>query len=494
MINRLLLLLHLIGALTLLLVNAKTYETDDAIIVEVDAEDTTQTESRSKRDINIVLRDITHNPVTTWGNQFGEGGVCITAKATFGKCTSFKACYPYFKKVPNLSVFDTWVLGQYDTCTYYTGDGRQAFGVCCIDQPQTSGIASIVPENGPIASITPVKEDDNIIVGNKDSTNWPPPFITHPPNHAAPTHAPTGSWPNGGPPSTTKRPIWPPPLPTHPPSGSAIPTTKYPTITTKPPLNDMPVGNYCGSKNGNQDQERIVGGHDASLNEWPWIVPLFNNGRQFCGGSLIDNQHILTAAHCVAHMTSSDVSRMTVHLGDHNIRTTYETQHQVKRVKRVVRHRSFDSRTLYNDVALLTLESPVQYTRNVRPICLPRSGDQFGGNYGTVIGWGSVRENGPQPSVLQKVSVPIWSNAVCRQKYGGAAPGGIIDSMICAGKDARDSCSGDSGGPLMVMNGHTWYQIGVVSWGIGCGQGRYPGVYSRVSSFLPWITKNLATK
>lgn len=58
----------------------------------------------------------------------------------------------------------------------------------------------------------------------------------------------------------------------------------------------------------------------------------------------------------------------------------------------------------------------------------------------------SLRENGPQPSTLQKVSVPIWSNAVCRQKYGGAAPGGIIESMICAGKDARDSCSGDSGG------------------------------------------------
>lgn len=170
-------------------------------------------------------------------------------------------------------------------------------------------------------------------------------------------------------------------------------------------------------------------------------------------------------------MTSADVARMTVNLGDHNIRTNSETVHVTKRVKRVIRHRSFDSRTLYNDVALLTLESPVQYTANIRPICLPRTGQQYGGSFGTVIGWGSLRESkyrlnhklhsnlrllffkstfmpsdGPQPSILQKVSVPIWSNAVCRQKYGGAAPGGIIDSMICAGKDARDSCSGDSGG------------------------------------------------
>lgn len=95
---------------------------------------------------------------------------------------------------------------------------------------------------------------------------------------------------------------------------------------------------------------------------------------------------------------------------------------------------------------------------------------------------------------MQKVSVPIWSNSQCRLKYGSAAPGGIADHMICAGSEAQDSCSGDSGGPLMVNEGHAWYQVGVVSWGIGCGQGRYPGVYSRITSFLPWIQKNIQTK
>lgn len=97
-------------------------------------------------------------------------------------------------------------------------------------------------------------------------------------------------------------------------------------------------------------------------------------------------------------MNSADVARMTVNLGDHNIRTTFETQHVVKKVKRVVRHRSFDSRTLYNDIALLTLESPVQYSSNIRPICLPRSSHLYGGNFGTVIGWGSLRESMYRPS------------------------------------------------------------------------------------------------
>lgn len=101
-------------------------------------------------------------------------------------------------------------------------------------------------------------------------------------------------------------------------------------------------------------------------------------------------------------MSSTDVARMTVNLGDHNIRSSYEVQHITKRVKRVVRHRSFDPRTLYNDIALLTLESPIQYSRSVRPICLPTTAKNYGGQWGMVAGWGSLRENGPQPSTLQK--------------------------------------------------------------------------------------------
>lgn len=164
-------------------------------------------------------------------------------------------------------------------------------------------------------------------------------------------------------------------------------------------------------------------------------------------------------------MSAWDVARLTVRLGEHNIRISTEVKHVERKVKRVVRHRGFDSRTLYNDIAILTLDQKVPFSRGVKPVCLPAPGArQFNGLIGTVVGWGSLRENGPQPSVLQEVTLPIWTNAECKQKYGPSgefklvevwtkleffvllAPGGIIESMICAGQAAKDSCSGDSGG------------------------------------------------
>lgn len=93
-------------------------------------------------------------------------------------------------------------------------------------------------------------------------------------------------------------------------------------------------------------------------------------------------------------MSSWDVARLTVRLADHNIKTDFEVQHVERRIKRVVRHRNFDSRTLFNDVAVLTMDSPVQFSRNVRPICLPTTSTSIRhGQMGTVIGWGSLRES-----------------------------------------------------------------------------------------------------
>merc|ERR1711978_816880 len=83
----------------------------------------------------------------------------------------------------------------------------------------------------------------------------------------------------------------------------------------------------------------------------------------------------------------------------------------------------------------------------------------------------------------------IWDNKVCKDTYGPAAPGGIMDHMLCAGQKGKDSCSGDSGGPMQIGSGETWTQVGVVSWGIGCGKSHYPGVYSRVSKLRDWIDK-----
>ncbi|XP_037033895.1 proclotting enzyme [Bradysia coprophila] len=475
----------------LVLILCNYYAESSAESVEVD-DDSVVIEASPRKPRQIFFG------APTWNDVLGEGAPCVTSKGQLGACTSFKHCYPYFK-IPDISIWEAWVLGNYDTCSFWNNDGRQAFGVCC------STLATTTTEN-------PADIDDWVQNKENNYPNWPPPLPaapTHPPDHAAPTHPPvSGSLPPGVQPihpittTTTKRPLttwptrptttvypnWPPQVPTH---STRPPNPIYTTTQSPLPQEDNTIQGMCGQKNGSPDKTKIIGGHNAEPNEWPFIAVLFNAGRQFCGGSLIDDIHILTAAHCVAHMTSWDVAGLTVRLGDHNIKSDTEVRHVERRIKRVVRHRGFDSRTLYNDVAVLTMDSPVSFSHSVRPICLPSSNSkQYSGNTATVIGWGSLRENGPQPAILQEVSIPIWTNAECRRKYGPAAPGGIVESMLCAGQPAKDSCSGDSGGPLMVNDGR-WTQVGIVSWGIGCGKGQYPGVYSRVTYYLPWITKNL---
>ncbi|KAI5710572.1 hypothetical protein M8J75_009812 [Diaphorina citri] len=379
---------------------------------------------------------------------------CVTNRGLLGQCLRFKQCYPYLK-LPDF-IWEPVIYDSFDSCSYIAPDGTQGVGVCCTTPLQ--GGYPIISQD--------LSEEPEIPTYPSFAFNWPPPVPTHPPDHTPATHPPSIV-------SSTETAHFP---------------TEVPVTTTEAGKVDM----SCGQKNGYQDldQERIVGGQNAEQNEWPWVVAIFNSGKQFCGGSLIDTQHVLTAAHCVAHMNSWDVAKLSVNLGDHNIKQKNEVKHVERKVKRLVRHKAFDMRTLYNDVAILTLDKPVKYSDTIRAICLPRGRASYEGKIATVIGWGSLRESGPQPAVLQKVNIPVWTNADCKARYGPAAPGGIVDHFLCAGRATKDSCTGDSGGPLMVNDGK-WTQVGIVSWGIGCGKGEYPGVYTRVTYFMPWITKNL---
>ncbi len=236
----------------------------------------------------------------------------------------------------------------------------------------------------------------------------------------------------------------------------------------------------------------IVGGEEATPGEFPWQAFL-RIGSYICGGSLIAPQWVMTAAHCVERDDAPgqpvSPSTVTVYLGKHNIRQT-EASQQTKSVAQVIIHPNYNPNSGDNDIALLRLTSAATLNNRVATIPLLVSPDDdpltAPGVLATVTGWGTTSEGGDASNALQKVSIPIVSNATCNQ----ALPWTITQNMICAGYAAggKDSCQGDSGGPLIVPDGAGgWKQTGVVSFGLGCARPSLYGVYTRVSRYIAWI-------
>jgi len=251
-----------------------------------------------------------------------------------------------------------------------------------------------------------------------------------------------------------------------------------------PPIVNPPVTNgrcVCGKANRNT---RIVGGQTTEVNEYPWQVALVGRGSSsvFCGGTLINDRWVLTAAHC----TQSGVQQVL--LGNHLQSTTDSGERRIN-VRRVVDHPSYNDRTLNNDFSLLELSTPLNLESvdpQIRPICLPTASNpsQYENVPAIVSGWGTTSSGGSQPNALRDTTVQTQSNAQCNNAYGGA----ITDAMICAAASGRDSCQGDSGGPLVRNVGGFFRLIGVVSWGSGCADPNFPGVYARVTDEINWIT------
>ncbi len=225
----------------------------------------------------------------------------------------------------------------------------------------------------------------------------------------------------------------------------------------------------------------IVGGQDADPGEYPWQVRVMPGGS-LCGGSLIDEEWVLTAAHCVPNLAPEDVS---VILGDHLL-FAGDSSEQTISVSEIHMHPDYSEATSDSDIALLKLSSPATIIADqVETISLHQATSIANGEIGTVTGWGSTSEGGNVSNTLQEVNVPIVSNATCNESYGS-----ITTNMICAGyaEGGKDSCQGDSGGPLMVSDGIGGLElVGVVSFGSGCARPNFYGVYTRVSSFLSWI-------
>jgi len=234
-------------------------------------------------------------------------------------------------------------------------------------------------------------------------------------------------------------------------------------------------------------RELIVGGVEVSPKyKYEWMVDLFYNvGGHFCGGSLVNESYVLTAAHCSSGMNPRNVG---IQVHRHNLAATAASEGGISRgVSAIIMHPNYRPLTTDNDVALWRLASPITGI-DLAPM---DSTGEFSvvGDMSTVIGWGAIREGGRASDVLLEVDVPILTNTKCNTQYGG----GITASMLCAGYDegGMDSCQGDSGGPLFVNKNSNPVQIGVVSWGEGCARAGKPGVYARISYLYDFIADTI---
>ena len=219
--------------------------------------------------------------------------------------------------------------------------------------------------------------------------------------------------------------------------------------------------------------EKIVGGTEAEKGEFPFIVSLQGSwGGHFCGGSLIKPEWVLTAAHCIP----GGIRTVVAGLYDQS----QSAESEKLDVAEVIAHPQYNTRPQDYDFALVHLKKASKFP----PVALNRS-ELARATPLVTAGWGYTEENGEIPNVLRKVTVPLVSAEACSASY----PGQITDRMLCAGlpEGGKDSCQGDSGGPLLSGTGARRTLAGVVSWGQGCARPDKYGVYSKVSSVLPWI-------
>lgn len=258
-------------------------------------------------------------------------------------------------------------------------------------------------------------------------------------------------------------------------------------------IKESPLENpQCGTvqRPPNSIQTRIVGGTGAKPGAWPWqIAVLDRKKRLICGGTLISNEFVLTAAHCVT-------SNMHIVAGEYNL-VEKEGYEQERRVVRAFKHPYYNKNNVDNDIALLKLDSPLELTQRVWPACLPDQNEELKPDLQTtILGWGATkyqRQRDGKPIVerddmLYEAKVPVVDFEECKNSYGDDLES---HHVICAGfKEGQvDSCAGDSGGPLLYEKNNRWLVYGVTSFGDECGkEGKY-GIYSKTSAYVDWIKK-----
>uniref|UniRef100_A0A2S2NA03 Venom protease n=1 Tax=Schizaphis graminum TaxID=13262 RepID=A0A2S2NA03_SCHGA len=260
----------------------------------------------------------------------------------------------------------------------------------------------------------------------------------------------------------------------------------------------LPSKDACGKRKA--PSFRIAGGIDSDLGVWPWMVALgyqtkndVNGSLQWmCGGTLISKHHALTTGHCV--VSRGNIILKIARLGDMNLDPSivdWVTPLDVP-IERVILHKEYNSMSIINDIGLVILKNDITFTTFIQPICLPLSPvlkNDIGNNLPFVAGWGTTENGGKQSSSLKQVQIPIIDMEYCKWLFYDNKRIVMDYRNICAGETGKDSCSGDSGSPLMWLKEKQFYLIGISSYGKGCADN--PSLYTNVSSHIDWILENI---
>ncbi|KAL0119332.1 hypothetical protein PUN28_009716 [Cardiocondyla obscurior] len=242
----------------------------------------------------------------------------------------------------------------------------------------------------------------------------------------------------------------------------------------------------CGIRTQVTSTARIVGGASSSMGNWPWQVALYKDGNYQCGGTLIKDRWIISAAHCFYRAQDSYwVARIGA-----TRRGSFRSPHeQLLRVDYISLHPDYIDNGFINDIAVIRLERSVIFSDYIRPVCLPKA-PVASDTVCVITGWGQLNELGRVfPDTLQEVEVPVISTEDCRRKTLFLPLYKITSGMFCAGNGGKDACLGDSGGPLVCSSPleNRYVLQGITSNGYGCGRRERPGVYTKVYTYLSYI-------
>nr|QHB21578.1 venom S1 protease 39 [Platymeris rhadamanthus] len=247
--------------------------------------------------------------------------------------------------------------------------------------------------------------------------------------------------------------------------------------------------NNCTCGWANKDDQRIVGGKATKVNEYPMMAGFvyLEKDQVMCGGTIVTPRHIITAAHCTEPYSPYDWG---IYIGHHNyekIKRTVDRDEILLEPEEFFVHEQYDSFTLVYDISIVFMKKPMQFNENVGPACLPKERTPLVGERVKVLGWGLTKYKGAISEVLLKVNIDIQPFEQC--SFNNIHLELNDKHQICTYRKNKDSCSGDSGGPLLWRDPDTnrYTLIGSTSYGTNCA--KYPAVNSDIYYFLPWIQR-----